>query len=58
MRRVKTSELTSADDLVLLVQSGDLQHSCDVRNREMARRNLRTVLEQVKLCKCMSWVLY
>ena len=44
VKPVKISELSSADDLLLLVQSDD-QHSCDMWNRQMARRNFRTVLE-------------
>jgi hypothetical protein len=45
LKAVNISELISADDLVLLVQSDDLQHNCDMWTREMARRNLRTGLE-------------
>jgi hypothetical protein len=51
LKPVKIPELTSVDDLVLLLQSDDLQHSCDVWNGEMTRRNLRTVLGQVRLYK-------
>ena len=58
LKPVKISELTCAADLVLLVQSDDLQHSCHMWNREMARRNFRTVLEHVELYKYISWVLY
>jgi hypothetical protein len=53
LKAVGISELPSANGLVLPVQSDDLQRRVGMWSRERARRDMGTVRERVKLCKCV-----
>jgi hypothetical protein len=48
MKPVNSSQVGFADDLVLLAKSEDLQHTRNLWNKEMERRNMKLIVNEIK----------